>query len=114
MVLRLWSRLLYKEPCRAGLRPAVLLFQHPAGYSLYEPILGQKLIGINGMPADGWQGGGPRMELPTIPGTCTGITIRRCCDLRRSVNFMVGYELPAAPQRGLTPESAAARVRSSG
>jgi hypothetical protein len=35
MVLRLWSRLLYNEesiacePCRAGLRPAVLLFQHP-------------------------------------------------------------------------------------
>jgi hypothetical protein len=35
MVLRLWSRLLYNEesiacePCRVGLRPALLLFQHP-------------------------------------------------------------------------------------
>jgi hypothetical protein len=33
--LRLWSRLVYNEesiacePCRVGLRPAVLLFQHP-------------------------------------------------------------------------------------
>ena len=47
----------------------------------------------------------------TLSGTCTLIFIRLCFALRRVRKFMVGYEMLATPQRDVTPESVAERLR---
>ena len=57
---------------------------------------------------------GTARPLPTeqrIIGSCTPISIRRCCARRSVRKFMVGYEMLAEAQRDLTPEQAAERLR---
>jgi galactose-1-phosphate uridylyltransferase len=38
-------------------------------------------------------------------------SIRRCCGRRTIKKFMVGFELLGMPQRDITPESAAERLK---
>jgi len=37
--------------------------------------------------------------------------IRRCCARQPCAKFLVGYEMLATPQRDITPEAAAERLR---
>ena len=52
------------------------------------------------------------MRSRTRNGTCTRIIIRRCCARPRVKKFMVGFEMLGNPQRDITPETAADRLRS--
>ncbi len=68
------------------------LFQYPFPYSM-----GWHQAPFGGEPVDGWQ-----LHAHVYPPLLRSATVRK---------FMVGYELLAEPQRDLTPEAAAERLR---
>jgi len=59
-------------------------------------------MGWRGRPSDGEEHPGVRLHASYLPPLLRSATIRK---------FLVGYELAAEPQRDLTPEAAAARLR---
>jgi UDPglucose--hexose-1-phosphate uridylyltransferase len=68
------------------------LFQCPFPYSM----------GWRGRPSDGEEHPGVRLHASFLPPLLRSASVRK---------FLVGYELTAEPQRDLTPEAAAARLR---
>lgn len=59
-------------------------------------------LGWHGRPVDGEAHPGCRLHASILPPLLRSATVRK---------FLVGYELTAEPQRDLTPEQAAARLR---
>jgi UDPglucose--hexose-1-phosphate uridylyltransferase len=68
------------------------LFQCPFPYSM----------GWHGRPVDGLNHQGCRLHAVYFPPLLRSATVRK---------FLVGYEMTGEPQRDLTPESAAERLR---
>jgi len=62
-------------------------------------------LGFHQRPTDGQ---------PIPSGIFTRTSTRRCCVRPRCASFLVGYEMLAMPQRDITPEAAAARLREVG